>query len=533
MPTRFRSGAVDGIEGYTVGVEVDVGRGLPAFHIVGLPSAAVRESRERVLSAIRNSGFGFPLGRITVNLAPADVRKEGAAFDLAIALGVIAAQDGAAATVPPVRQGALLLGELSLFGELRPVRGLLAIVLDAAQRGERMVVVPACQAWEAQLVESVQVIGANNLSQVVEWWRRGIVPQTASHLPPSPVRTASTPVPAAEARAAAFLGLLGQPAAQRAALIAAAGRHNLLLVGPPGAGKTRLARAVAGLLPPLTASESLEVSRIHSAAGGLRSSGLLKRPPFRAPHHTITRAGLIGGGAALRPGEVTLAHLGLLFLDELGEFSPAVLDVLREPLEEGRIVVARGSGARTFPASFQLVAAMNPCRCGFLGSRRRSCRCTPAALAQYRGRLSGPFLDRIDLFVEMCEPRESLLARGRGGAGTAARDGSDVWQPLCETATRSRRWLQTHPVSAGGEADPRDLLRELGLEVEAVAFLEEARRSLGLSLRGTLRCARVARTIATLEEKSAVKRSHLGEALNYRLETLAGFGEDRQIVPRL
>jgi magnesium chelatase family protein len=532
MPTRFRSGAVDGIEGYTVGVEVDVGRGLPAFHIVGLPSAAVRESRERVLSAIRNSGFGFPLGRITVNLAPADVRKEGAAFDLAIALGVIAAQDAAAAMVPPIRQRALLLGELSLFGELRPVRGLLAIVLDAARRGERLVVVPACQTWEARLVESVQAIGADNLSQVVAWWRRGILPRTSSGPPPASPSPDPASAAGGEASAAAFLGLLGQPGAQRAALIAAAGRHNLLLVGPPGAGKTRLARAVAGLLPSLTTAESLEVSRIHSAAGGLHGGGLLRRPPFRAPHHTITRAGLIGGGAALRPGEVTLAHLGLLFLDELGEFSPAVLDVLREPLEEGRIVVARGSGARAFPASFQLVAAMNPCRCGFLGSRRRSCRCTPAVLAQYRGRLSGPFLDRIDLFVEMREPTGPLLIRRDGAGGTAAEDGADAWRSLCVLAARSRSWLEAHPVAAAGEADPRDLLRELGLDAEAVAFLEEARRSLGLSLRGTLRCARVARTIATLEEPCVVRRSHLGEALSYRLEALAGFGEDRRSLPR-
>jgi len=531
MLTRMHSGAVDGIEGFVVSVEVDVSRGLPAFHIVGLPNAAVRESRERVLAAVRNSGFAFPLGRVTINLAPADIRKEGASFDLAIAMGVIATQDSTPNEPRDMRSRALLLGELSLFGELQPVRGLLAIVLAAASLGEQLVVVPAVQAWEARLVSGMEVIGARNLAEVVAWWRGGVIPrqERAAKGP----QTSESDNPTAATAAATFLGVVGHPEAKQAAVIAAAGRHNLLLIGPPGTGKTRLARAIENLLPPLSTPEALEVTRIHSVAGTLRGGRLIARRPFRAPHHTITRAGLIGGGNKLHPGEVTLAHRGILFLDEVAEFSPPVLDVLREPMEEGKVAVARNSACRIFPASFQLIAAMNPCRCGFWGSHRRVCTCTPTALAHYRGRLSGPLLDRIDLFVEMGELTSSLFNTVRGWLGdkscaqtdcSGSSPAKESWRDMKNRIARVRDLLLPlgEPTNAGF-GEPRHIVRELGLDQAAMDYLEEARQRFALSLRGVMRCARVARTIAYLAERERVTVADVAEALTYRQEVIPGF----------
>ena len=515
MNTVVRTGGLRGIDGFPVNVEVDLSRGLPAFHLVGLPNTAVRESRERVLSAIRNSGRRLPGGRVTVNLAPADVRKEGAGHDLAIAVAVIMAERGRRGRVAPAVDRGLLVGELSLFGEVRPVRGLLAMALDARGRGETCMAVPSCQAWEAALVPGLDVVPVATLEEAVAWFVHG-------RRPVGGAGGADTgPGVAADPPASPLTGLVlaRQPLAARAAMVAAAGRHHLLLTGPPGAGKTRLARLLGALLPDLAPAEALEVTRIHSAAGLLAGAGMVRRPPLRAPHHTTTAAGLLGGGPALRPGEVTLAHHGVLLLDELAEFPVRVLDALREPLVDGEVRVVRGAGQRCFPARCQLVATTNPCRCGFLGSRLRSCTCADGALARYRARLSGPLRDRFDLAVDMGDgDAERLTAMSADATPVEPADHLPALRRRIEAA---RRLL----ADAGDPPSHWDLARQVrghGLDPAAIEVLEAARRPLSLTSRGLLRACRVARTLAALEARRRVTAADMRGALVLRNETPAG-----------
>jgi magnesium chelatase family protein len=504
----IRTAALRGLEPVPVTIEVSITNGLPAFHVVGLPDAAVRESRERVVSALRESGFQFPLRRITVNLAPAGVRKEGSAFDLPIALAVLAASG----QVPGERaRGWLVVGELALDGALRRVRGALAYAECAAELGAEALVAPLASAGEAALAEALPVWPASSLSEVVGWLRGAALPLPAVATPSSPPEVTDVAITLDD--------IAGQDRAKRALEAAAAGGHNAIFIGPPGAGKTLLARALPALLTPLAHDEARELTKIHSVAGLLpEGSGLVRARPFRAPHASITPAALLGGGAAPRPGEITLAHRGVLFLDELPEFRRDALEALRQPLESGVITIARAGGACRFPAAFQLIAACNGCPCGNLGHHRRACRCLPHVVERYRARLSGPLLDRVDLQLEVAPVRARDLARhGRGRALALEHEAARARVAGARAAQEARAAANPGIARTNARLTPDDLERVASLGDAGRRRLLDAIGMLGLSARGYHRVWRLARTLADLDGVDALGDLHVHEALTFRM----------------
>jgi magnesium chelatase family protein len=509
MLSKVQSASLFGIDAFPVEVEVDIAsRGMPHFYIVGLPDASVKESRDRVRAALKNNGYNFPLRPVTINLAPADLKKEGSSFDLPIAVGLTASEG---LIGQDTLKGFILTGELSLDGRIKPVKGALSTALLAREQGLKLIL-PAENAREAAVVHGISVLGAQALPDVIEFLRgNGSLKEFSTDIEESMRERTLYDED--------FLDVKGQEHAKRALEVTASGGHNALMIGPPGAGKTMLSRRIPAILPPMTFEEALETTRIHSVAGILREGkALLATRPFRSPHHTISDVALIGGGQFPRPGEVSLAHNGVLFLDELPEFKRSVLEVLRQPMESGDVTVSRATASITYPARFMLISAMNPCPCGYLGDERHQCTCTPSQIIRYRARVSGPLMDRIDIHIEVpAVPFKDLRA------GDSGERSEDIRARVVKARERQLKRFHGQGLYSNGQMKARHIKKYCKLSAPAQSLLDAATQRLGLSARAYTRILKLSRTIADMEGTEDIQPQHLSEAIQYRTLDRASF----------